>query len=174
MRGEGINRVDRLRDLPANVRRHDRLLEKLVAFPDEPRAPGRVARVQQIISARISRRNQRRALIHRAVAINTIDRRRVARLAVEHPVAMHILLEVAVRALHPFRQMHVFQVDRLGELLRVVVGDFVVAQIKQVAFAIVLEDRAENPAVSVVVGKLGVLELRIQLGNLVEKILVTP
>ena len=174
MRGEGINRVDGLRHLPAHVRRHDRLLVKLRAFPDETRPPRRVAVVRQIDLARVAGSDQRRPLIHGAVAIDAIDRRGVARLAIELAVAVHVHFEMAIRALHPFRQMHVLQVDRLREFLRIVVRDFVVAQIEQIAFAIVLEDGAEDPAVAVIIGELRVLELRIQFRNLVEKLLVAP
>ena len=70
--------------------------------------------------------------------------------------------------------MHVLQVDRLREFLRIVVRDLVVVEVEQVAFAILLEDRAENPAVAVVIGELRVLQLRIQLRDFVEKILVAP
>ena len=59
------------------------------------------------------------------------------------------------------RQMHVLQVDCLRELIGIVVWDLVVAQIEQIAFAIVLENRTKNPAMPVVIGKLGVLELAI-------------
>ena len=60
------------------------------------------------------------------MAIDAIDRRRVARLAVEQAVAVHVHFEMAIDALHPFRQMDVFQMDRFREFLRIVVRDFVV------------------------------------------------
>ncbi len=161
MRGEGINRVDRLRNFPTDIRRHDRLLEKLCPFPDEPRSPWSVAVVRQIDLAGVAGSNQRRPLINRAVAIDAIDRRRVARLAIKLAVSVDILFEMAIRALHSIGEMHVLQVNCLGELVGIVVRDFVVAQIEQIAFAIVFEDGAENPAVTVVIGKLRVLEFRI-------------
>ena len=52
-----------------------------------------------------------------AVAIDAIDLDRIARLAVELAVAVAILLEMAVDALHPLVEMHVLQVDGLLELL---------------------------------------------------------
>ena len=61
------------------------------------------------------------------------------------------------------REMDVFEMNGLREFLRIVVRNFVIAQIEQVPFAIVFENRAENPAVTMVVGELGVLHLRIQL-----------
>ena len=66
MRGEGINRVDRLRHFPTRIRRHDRLLVKLRAFPDETRPPWRVAVVRQVDLARIAGSNQRGPLITRS------------------------------------------------------------------------------------------------------------
>ena len=123
---------------------------------------------------RIAGRDQRRPLIHRAVAIDALDRRRVARLAVELAVAVHVHFEMAIDALHSLREMDVLQVNRLREFLRIVVRDFVVAQIEQIAFAVLLEDRAKHPAVAVIVGKLRVLQLRIQLRHFLEKIQVAP
>jgi hypothetical protein len=95
------------------------------------------------------------------MAIDAIDRRRVSWLAEELSIAMHVFFEMAVRALHSMRQMHILQLNCLREFVRIVLGDFVVAQIEQITFAIVFEDCPENPAVTVVIGKLGVLEFRI-------------
>ena len=69
------------------------------------------------------------------------------------------MIEVAIAALHSLREMHVFQMHRFREFAPIVPIDLVVVEIEQVAFAIVLENRAEDPAVSVIIGKLGVLEL---------------
>ena len=74
---------------------------------------------------------------------------------------MNVDIEMAIAALHPMREMHVFQVNGFGELPRIVVVDLVVIEIEEVAFAIVFENRAKNPAVSVIIGELGVLKLRI-------------
>ena len=62
----------------------------------------------------------------------------------------------------------------LRELLRIVILDLVVVEIEQVALPIVFENRAEDPAVSVIIGELGVLKLRIQFRDLVEKSFVAP
>ena len=42
------------------------------------------------------------------MAINAIDGGGVARLTVEHAIAMYIQVEVAIAALHPVREMDVF------------------------------------------------------------------
>src|SRR6266403_2913770 len=62
----------------------------------------------------------------------------------------------------------------LRELLRIVIVDLVVVEIEQVALPIVFENRAEDPAVSVIIGELGVLKLWIQFRDLVEKSFVAP
>src|SRR5216110_3412292 len=60
----------------------------------------------------------------------------------------------------------------LCELLRIVIFDLVVVEIEQVALPIVFENRAEDPAVSVIIGELGVLKLRIH--QLAVRFLVPP
>ena len=87
---------------------------------------------------------------------------------------MHIDVEMAIAALHSVREMHVLQMNGLRKFLRIVMRDHVVIQIEQVAFAIVFEDGAKNPAVSVIIGELRVLQLRIQFGDAFEKILDRP
>ena len=77
--------------------------------------------------------------------------------AVQMAVAVAILLEVAVDAVHAFVEMDVGQVDGLLELLRVFEIDLVVVLVQPVAFAIVLEDGAVDPAVAVEIGELGLL-----------------
>ncbi len=106
-----------------------------------------------------------RVLLNRAVAIDAINLDGVARFSVEFAVAVAVLLEVAVDAVHSFFQMDVFEVHRLPELVGIVKRDLLVVLVEQVAFAIVLEDGAENPAMAVEVGELGVLQLPVELGR---------
>ena len=56
-------------------------------------------------------------LINRAVAIDAIDRRGVARFAVKLAVAVNVVVEMAIGALHSVREMHVLQMNRLGEFI---------------------------------------------------------
>src|SRR5437016_1442729 len=65
VRREWINRVDRLRNLPAHIRRHARLLKKFASFPDEPRTERCVAGVGQIDLSGLAACDQRWALIDR-------------------------------------------------------------------------------------------------------------
>ena len=106
-----------------------------------------------------------RAALNGAVAIHAIDLDGVTRFSVEFAVAVAVLLEVAVDAVHSLFQMDVFEVHRLPELVGIVERNRLVILIEQVAFAIVLECCAENPAMAVEVGKLGVLQLAVELGR---------
>ena len=63
--------------------------------------------------------------------------------------------------------MHIFQMHCLREFLRIIIVDLVVIEIEQGAFTIVFENRAKDPAVSVIIGELGVFELRIQFRDFV-------
>src|SRR5438105_11680619 len=72
-----INRVDRLRNFPAHVRRHARLLEKCASFPNEPRPERGVAGVGQINLSSVTAGKQCWTLIDRAVTIDARDRGRV-------------------------------------------------------------------------------------------------
>ena len=62
----------------------------------------------------------------------------------------------------------------LLELLRVVVGDDRAVGVEQVALAVALEDRAEVPAVAVVVGELRVLQRRVQFRHALEELGIGP
>src|SRR5437764_10892607 len=59
-------------------------------------------------------------------------------------------------------------------LLRISVVFLVVVETELDALPIVFENRSQDPAVSVIIGELGVLKLRIQFRDLVEKSFVAP
>ena len=67
-----------------------------------------------------ARGDETRALLNRAVAIDAIDFDGIARFSVEFAVAVTVLLEVAVDAVHPFFQMDVLEVHRLPEFVGIV------------------------------------------------------
>ena len=108
------------------------------------------------------------------MAVYALDGRRGARFPVKQAVAVRVDVEVAVHALHPVREMFVLEMNGLGEFLRIVGRDDVFVAVAQIAFAVVLEDGAENPAVPVIIGELRVRQFRIQLRNFFEKIQVAP
>ena len=96
------------------------------------------------------------------MAIDAIDLDCVARFSVKLAVAVAVLLEVAVNAVHPFFEMNVFEVHGLPKFVGIVERDRLVVFIEQVALAIVLEDRAEDPSMTVEVAELGVLQLLVE------------
>ena len=93
------------------------------SFPSQTkRGPNGVLLLfSKIDLAGIAGSDQRRALVDRAVAIDAGDRGRVARFAVEHAVAVDVDFEMAIAALHAVREMHVLQMHRFREFLRIVV-----------------------------------------------------
>ena len=81
---------------------------------------------------------------------------------------------MAVRALHALRQMRVLEMNRLRELHRVIVRDVIVVEVQQVALAVLLEHRAKDPAVPVIIRELRLLQLGIQLGDLLQELHIAP
>src|SRR6266568_1397483 len=122
----------------------------------------------------ITRGDQCRSLLDRSMAIDALDGCGGSGLTVEIAVAMHIGKKMAIDALHASVQMNIFEMDRFGELLRRIRRNNLIIQIQQVAFAVLLENSAENPAVPMIVGELRVLQFRIQLGNLFQEIQIAP
>ncbi len=114
------------------------------------------------------------AVLSGTVAIHAVDLDRRPRLGVQAAVAVVVLLEVAVHAVHPLLEVDVLQVDGFLELLRVVVLDDAALRIEQVALAVALEHGAEDPSVAVEVGELGGLELGVQRSDVVEELGIGP
>src|SRR5262249_13758414 len=108
---------------------------------------------------------ERGVILDGAVAIGARDLDGIARLAVELAVAVRILLEVAVNAVHALFEVDVFQVDSLGEFLWIGSRNDAAILVEQISLAVALEHRAENPAVAVKVGELGVLQILVELGG---------
>ena len=123
-----------------------------------------------------ARGDEIRVLLNRAVAIDAIDFYGIACFSVEFAIAVTVLLEVAVNAVHPFLEMDVLEVHRLSELVRIFKRNRLVIFVEQVAFAVVLESRAKNPTMAMKVGKLRVLKLLVELGGagLFQEVYVRP
>src|SRR5690606_39391421 len=132
---------------------------------------------------------QRRIGIGGAVTVLAANLDGIGDFAVDQAVAVTILREVAIGALHAFLGVDVHQVDRLAGIragldelafaflapfLGVVGRNQVTFGVEQVAFAVALEHRAEVPAVAVVVGELGVLELRIEVVDVAQEVEIGP
>src|SRR5271157_4137127 len=120
--------------------------------------------------------DERRVLLDRAVAIGAIELDGRARLAIQLAVAVAVLLEMAIDALHALLGVNVLQMDGLPEFIRIVGGNDFAVGIEQIALTVTLVDGAENPAVAVKVGELRLLELLIEFraADLREKFRIRP
>src|SRR3954447_14771596 len=78
--------------------------------------------------------------------------------------------------MHPFFKMDIFQVNRLLKLFGIIRRYQGPVLIEQVAFAIALEDRAEDPSVAMEVAKLRVLEFAVEFGraDLLQEVEIRP
>jgi hypothetical protein len=65
-----------------------------------------------------------------------------------------VLRKMAVVALHAFFEMNVGEVDGFPEAVRIIESDLLAVFVEPIAFAVVIEDRAEDPAVTVEIGEL--------------------
>jgi hypothetical protein len=118
-----VVRVDRVLDqrhLPLELRVEHGALVELAVDPLEAAPAVGVAEQAQVGAARRGggvAGAQRRVGLGRAVAVLAADLDRVADLAVEVAVAVPVLLEVAVDALHPLVQVDRGHVDGALELV---------------------------------------------------------
>ena len=167
--------------LPLEFRVDDRALDQHLApvafHPFEPALAVGIAQQGEVRAVRPrggAGGAKRRIGVHRAVAVAAADLDRVGHLTHDQAAAVAVLGEVAVGALQALLGVDVHQVDslagvdaRLGELrlsvaapfLGIVVGDDIALGVQQIAVAVAFEGGAEIPAVAVVVGELGVLQL---------------
>src|ERR1700730_3574679 len=98
--------------------------------------------------------DERGFLSNGAVAIDAIDFDSGARLGVDFAVPVIVLREVAIIALHTFFEMEVGKMDGFQETVGVFKGHGISVFVEPIAFAIVIEDGAEDPAVPVEIGEL--------------------
>ena len=87
------------------------------------------------------------------MAVDAVDFNGGAGLSVDFCVAVIVLGEVAVGALHAFFEMDVGEVHGFAEAVGIIEGDLVAVFVEPVAFAVVVEDGAEDPAVTVEIGE---------------------
>src|SRR5215204_5760817 len=90
------------------------------------------------------------------------DLDRGARLVIKIAVAVRVLTEMTIDAVHSAFEMNVAEVHSLAELCRIVRRDNVALRVQQIALAIAFEDFAKQPAVAVEVCKLRVPQQSIE------------
>src|SRR5216684_7873898 len=175
----GRDAIDGLDDLPFFVFFRHRALEYLaVARFETAHSPGctKCIKVSAAFRRRRARRDQRSLLANRTVAIDAVDFDGGARLAVDFPVAVIVLREMAVVALHSFLEMDVGEVDGFAETVGIVERNLFAFSIKPIPFAVVVKNCAEDPAMAMEISELGRLQLLIEFGaaHSFQKFLVVP
>ncbi len=147
--------------------------------------------------------HQRGLPVRRPVAVDALDLDGRADLALQTIVAVHVLDVVAIDAMHALFHVDVHQVDghavavrrrglRRSGALAVLLADGLghldrrhqllgrgrldrpALAVEHLAVAVLLEDGAEDPAVAVEVGELGVAGLRVQVGHALQEPRVGP
>ena len=176
----GMHRIERVldeRESPFLGRVERRALIQAPLAPLEARPAVLVADEAQIVPA-LGRRGTAGAqvgvLIRRAVTVLAIDLDGLGDLAVEVPVAVRVLREMAIHAVHADIDVHGGQVHRLLKLRGVLIGDPLTVLVEEMTAAIALVDRAEIPAMAVVIGELGVLHLGVSVPDRLQEIDIAP
>ena len=125
---------------------------------------------------RWARGHERSFLSNRAVTIDTINLDRRARLAVDFSVAVIVLLEMAIVALHPFFEMNVGEMHRFTEAVRIVERDLLAVPVEPVSSAVVVEHGPEDPAMSVKIRELRGLQLLVEFraARLLQELFAAP
>ena len=82
--------------------------------------------------------------------------------------------KMAVHTVHTFFEMDVFEVNCLLKAVWIFKIDLLPVFVEQVSFSVALKDRFEDPSMTVVVSKLGVLQLGVKFADLGQKITVSP
>ena len=193
----GIDAVPDEVHAPFELGVHDGTLDQL-APPPRPFDPFeaalavRIAQQLQIVA--LGRRGraagaQRGVIVRRAVTVDAADLHRIGDLAIDQTVAVAVLREMAIGALHALFGMDIHQMNRLARIdpwghelalpvlapfFRIVGADDPAILVEEVALAITLEDGAEVPAVPVIVGELRVLQIRIEVIDIAKEIEIGP
>ncbi len=171
--GRGLDQAHR----PFESRRDRGALDQLAVDPLEALLAVGIADQLQVPAVRRcgrAGRLQRRQLVDRAVAILALDLDRAHDLGLHVAVAVVVLREVAVDALHADVDVDRLQVHGLLPLVRIVVLDDLAILVEQVALAVARIDAAEVPAVTVIVGELRVVQLRVEQRDVLREIDVAP
>ncbi len=108
------------------------------------------------------------------MAIHAVDLHGGSNLAIDVAVAMRILGEVAIHALHALLHMNGRHVHRLLELLRIIVADGLVVLVEQISAAVAFEHGSEVPAMAVIVRELSVMQRWIERAHALQEVRIIP
>ena len=175
-RGDG---VARLHDFPFLILIAHGALHERVRTPFEAAQSPRRAQCFQVTSAcgrSGAGGNEAGVRANGAMTIDTIDFDRGARLAINLSVAVIVLTEVAINALHSLLEVNVGEMNGFAETLGIIEADLPAFFVQPIAFAIVRVNAPVNPAVAVEIGELRGLKLFIKFraASLFEKFFVAP
>src|SRR5260370_21649697 len=175
----GRDAIDGLNDLPLFTLFGHRALEYFaVARFESAHPPGCTQRIEVSAAFRRgrARRDQRSLLANRTVAIDAVDFDGGARLAVDFPVAVIVLREMAVAALHSFLEIDVGEVDGFAETVGIVERDLLAFLVEPIPFAVVVNNRAEDPTMAVEISELRGFQLLVEFGaaHVFEEFFVVP
>src|SRR5260221_9596724 len=111
-----------------------------------------------------------------AVAIDAVNFHGGAGLAINFSVAVIVLAEVAIAALHSLFQVDVREMNGFAEFFWIVERNLLVVFVEPIAFTVVRIHAAIDPAVSVKIGELGGLKLLVEFrtAGLFQKFFVAP
>src|SRR5580704_16660652 len=110
------------------------------------------------------------------MAIDAIDFDGGARFTVDFPVAVIVLGKMAVVALHAFFEMDVGEVHGFSEAVGSIETDLFAVLVEPVPFAVVIEDGAKNPAVTMKIGELRGFQFGVEFGaaEILQKFFIAP
>src|SRR3569833_4030024 len=112
--------------------------------------------------------------VSRSVAVDTSYLDRLRHFAIDIAIAMIVAGKVAIHTMHALIHVDRGHVNRLLELLRILITDRCALGIEQCSVADALEDGADIPTMAVIVRKLGVVQRRIQLTHMLDIVEVRP
>src|ERR1039457_6561797 len=156
----GITRSDRVQhlyDFPLLVLIQHRPLKQPAFLPIKALVAPWRSQQSEISAACGLRRTGRlkgRMRLNTAVAVGAVNFNRVASLSVKAPIAVTVLLEVAIDAVHALLQMDVRQVHGLLELVGIVRRNRRSTIVQKFAFAIAFVDGAVVPSMAMKIGEL--------------------
>jgi hypothetical protein len=171
------DRVLHQTDLPLEFRIQHRALIQRTIDPLKEKAAIRGSLLRQVratVQRRRSRGIEAGVTIDGAVAVLAANFDRGGHLAIKMPVAVVVLGEMTIGALHARVHVRRRHVNGLLEFIGVGIGDTRALLVEQIAAAVPLEHSAKVPAMAVIVRELRVMQLRIQLRYVLQKTNVCP
>src|SRR3989442_11191088 len=123
-----------------------------------------------------TRSDEARTRADGAVAVDAVNFNGSAWLTIDFSVSVIVLAKVAIRALHPLREVNIGKMNGLPETVGIVKRDCLAVSVEPVAFPVVRVDSAIHPAVAMKIGELSSLKLFVEFrrAGLLEEFFITP